>query len=127
MNFRISHYLSNKVRYPGVILQGNLEWEQPLNTMTPKLYRALGMLAKTPHYVPKSFLITNFSLFNSYLMYTCQIWGHREGLINNISAIQDKAIAIINFNPKNYPAGNHYQSNKILKLSDYIRLGLYHT
>ena len=40
MNFRISGqrvHLSSKVRYLGVILQGNLEWEQCLNTVTPKL------------------------------------------------------------------------------------------
>ena len=47
--------------------------------------------------------------------------GQREDLIK-ICAIQDKAIRIINFKPKICPAGNLYQSNKILKLRDYIRL-----
>ena len=45
-----------------------------------------------------------------------------KDLFNKISAIQDKTITIIDFKPKNYPAGNFYQSNKILKLRDYIRL-----
>ena len=66
--------------------------------------------------------IIYFSLFNSHLIYPCQIWGQREDLINKISAIQDKAIRIINFKSKNYPAVKLYQSNKILKLRDYIRL-----
>ena len=126
MNFRISGqrvHLSSKVRYLGVILQENLEREQHLNTLTPKLNRALGLLAKIRHYLPKSLLKTIcFSFFNSHLIYACQIWGQREDLINKISAIQDKAIRIINFKPKNYPAGKLYQSNKILKLRDYIRL-----
>ena len=126
MNFRISGqrvHLSSKLRYLGVILQENYECEQHLNTLTPKLNRALGLLAKIRHYVPKSLLkIIYFSLFNSHLICSCQIWGQREDLINKISTIQDKAIRIINFKPKNYPAGNLYQSNKILKLRDYIRL-----
>ena len=40
MNLRISDqrvHLSSKVRYLGVVLQENLEWEQHLNTLTPKL------------------------------------------------------------------------------------------
>ena len=113
MNFRISGqrvHLSSKVRYLGVILQENLEWEQHLNTLTPILNRALGLLAKIQHYAPKSLLKTiYFSLFNSHLIYACQIWGQREDLINKISAIQDKVIRIINFKPKNYSAGKLYQ------------------
>ena len=57
MNFRISGqrvHRSSKVRYLGIILQENYEWEQHLNTLTPKLNRALGLLAKIRHYVPKS-------------------------------------------------------------------------
>ena len=57
INFRISGqrvHLSSKVRYMGVILQENYEWEQHLITLTPKLNRALGLLAKIRHYVPKS-------------------------------------------------------------------------
>ena len=105
------------MRYLGVILQENLEWEQHLNTLTPKLNRALGLLAKIRHYLPKSLLKTiYFSFFNSHLTYACQIWGQGEDLINKISAIQDKAIRVINFKPKDYPAGKLYQSNKILKL-----------
>ena len=126
MNFRISDqrvHLSCKVRHLEVILQENLEWEQHLNTVIPKLNRALRLLAKVRYYVPKSLLKTKyFSLFNSHLIYACQMWGQREDLINKISDIQNKAIRIINFKPKNYPAGKLYQSNKILKLRDYIGL-----
>ena len=72
--------------------------------------------------IDKKYMYIYISLFNSHLIYTCQIWGQREDLINKISAIQDKAIRIINLKPKNYPAGKLYQWNKILKLRDYIRL-----
>ena len=62
----------------------------------------------------------NFSFLS--ILCTCQIWGQCEYLINKISAIQDKAIRINIFKLKNYPARALYQSNKILKLRDYIRL-----
>ena len=126
MNFWISDqrvHISSKMRYLGVVLKENLEQEQHLNTLTLKVKGALGLLAKIRHYVPKSLLKTiHFLLFNFPLIYTCQIWGQREDLINKIWAIQVKAIRIINFKSKNYPAGNLYQSNKILKLRDYVRL-----
>ena len=62
------------------------------------------------------------SLFNSHLSYTCHVLGQHEDLISKISTIQDKTIRIISFKPKNYPAGDLYQSKKILKLRDCIRL-----
>ena len=72
--------------------------------------------------IDKKYMYIYISLFNSHLIYTCQIWDQHEDLINKISAIQDKAIRIINLKPKNYPAAKLYQWNKILKLRDYIRL-----
>ena len=96
MNFKISNqrlHLPTKVR---VILLENLESEQLQNYI--------------------------IFLFNSNLTYACQIWHQLEGLINKISTILNKAIIIINFKLKINPSRNLYQSNKILKLRDYIRL-----
>ena len=36
--------------------------------------------------------------------------------------MQDKALRIINFKPKNYRVSEIYKSNEILKLTDYIKL-----
>ena len=122
MNFRIGDqrvHLSSTVRYLGVILHENPVWEQHLNTLTEKLNRELGLLAKIWHHFLKSLLKTiHFSLFNSQLVHASQIWGQHEVLI---SAIQDKAIRNINFKTKNYFTGNFYQSNKVLKLGHNIR------
>ena len=56
------------------------------------------------------------------MIYTCQVWGQNEAKIKQISELQDKALRIINFKPKNYPVSELYKSNKILKLTDYIKL-----
>ena len=68
---------------------------QHLNTLTPKLSKALALLAKSRHYVLLYTIC--FSLFNSHLIYACQIWAQREDLINKISPIQGKAIRTIKF------------------------------
>ena len=73
------------------------------------------------HYVPKFLLRTiYFSIFNSHLIYTCQIWDQKENTIKKLSEIQDKAMRIISFKDKNYPTNELYYNNKILKV--YIKL-----
>ena len=56
------------------------------------------------------------------MIYTCQVWGQNQAKIKQISELQDKALRIINFKPKNYPVSELYKSNEILKLTDYIKL-----
>ena len=67
---------------------------------------------------PKFLLRTiYFSIFNSHLIYTCQIWGQKENTIKKLSEIQDKGICIISFKDKNYPTSELYYNNKILKIT----------
>ena len=56
------------------------------------------------------------------MIYTCQFWGQNEPKIKQISELQDKALRIINFKPKNHPVSELYESNEILKLTNYIKL-----
>ena len=56
------------------------------------------------------------------MIYTFQVWGQNEAKIKQISELQDKTLRIINFKPKNHPVSELYQSNEILKLTDYIKL-----
>ena len=88
----------------GVILHEHLEWQEYINSLLIKLSRAAGLLSKIRHYVLKFLLRTiYFSIFNSHLIYTCQIWDQKENTIKKLSEIQDKAIRIISFKDKNYP------------------------
>ena len=115
--------LSTNVKYLGVILHKHLEWQGHINSLLMKPNRAAGLLAKIWHYIPKFLLRTiYFSIFNSHLIYTCQIWGQKENTIKKLSEIQDKAIRIISFKDKNYPTNELYYNNKILKIADYIKL-----
>ena len=82
LNFRISGQKikpSNKVKYLGVILQEDLHWNKYLLNLGKKLSRSIGLLSKIRHYVPKHLLRTiYFSIFNSHLIYACEIWGQSQ-------------------------------------------------
>ena len=88
LNFRISGEkinLSTTVKYLGVILHEHLEWQGYVNSLLIKLSRTAGLLSRIRHYVPKFLLRTiYFSIFNSHLIYTCQIWGQKESTIKKL-------------------------------------------
>ena len=42
--------------------------------------------------------------------------------VKKISELQDKAIRIINFKPKNYPVAELYKNNRNLKLTDFMKV-----
>ena len=73
LNFRISGQkinISNKVKYLGIQMEQHLDWNVHIKNMIPKLNRAIGILSKIRHYVPKFLLKTiYYSLFNSHLIY----------------------------------------------------------
>ena len=92
-------------------------------TLFTKLSTAVGLLSKIRYYVPKYLLRTiYFSIFNTHMIYTCQVGGQNEAKIKQISELQDKTLRIINSKPKNHPLSKLYKSNEILKLTDYIKL-----
>ena len=97
-----------------------------LNTLIPKLNRAIGLLAKIRHYTSKYLLKTiYYSLFNLHLIYTNQIWGQsKSDHFTKLAELQDKAFKIINFLPDTASLRYKYihKNSKILKLPDYIAL-----
>ena len=125
-NFRISGErikTSTTVKYLGVLLHEHLNWQPPIDSLVTKLSRAAGLLSKIRYYVRRYLLRTiYFSIFNSHMIYTCQIWGQNKCKIKKVSELQDKATRIINFKQKNYPVAELYKKCRILKLSDFINL-----
>ena len=62
-----------------------------------------------------------YALFNSHLIYACQIWGQKETMVRKLLQLQNQAMRIINFEPTDHPA-DALHSNIILKITDYIKL-----
>ena len=127
LNFRVSGQKINpttNVKYTAVYLNNSHTWEIHFKNLQTKLNRAIGLLSKIRHYTPKSLLKTiYFSLFNSHLIYACQIWGQsKTKLFQEIEKLQDKAIRIISFLPKGASVKEAYSTVKILKIRDFLSL-----
>ena len=82
LNFTISgQYIPRKtqVKYLGLTINEHLDWDLYFSQLKKKLNRGIGLLAKIRHFTPKHLLKTlYFSLFNSNLIYGCQIWGQDQ-------------------------------------------------
>ena len=63
-----------------------------------------------------------YSIFNSHLIYACEIWGQNQNNLRftKLTKLQNKALKVINFQSSDSPTGPLYQENKVLKISDFI-------
>ena len=126
LKFRISgHYIGriNEVKYLGLILNEFLSWSTCYTLLKKKLNRAIGLLSKVRHFTSQQLLKTYYSLFNSHLIYGCQVWGQYQGTeFKKIETLQEKAIRIIKFLPNNAPVSKEMHKLRILKLKDFITL-----
>ena len=102
-NFRVSGEkinLTEQVKYLGLLISNTLTWDSYQNSLINKLKRAIGLLAKIRHYIPK-FLLKSiyYSIFNSHLIYACQIWGQKNNSekLHQLSKLEDKALRITHF------------------------------
>ena len=126
LNFRIDGKKiipKTSVKYLGLYLQDDLHWNTHLNLLIKKLSRSVGILSKVRHFVPHWLLRTiYYSLFNSHLIYGCQIWGQKNStLLDKIKKIQEKALKVIHFDPTNVTTNTLFSNSKILKLTDFIK------
>ena len=81
LNFRISGQkieISTRVKYLGIQIDQHLNWNEHIKNIVPKLSRALGVLSKICHYVPK---------FNSHLIHAYQGWGQNEKCLKKLSSL----------------------------------------
>ena len=115
---------TDSVKYLGIMLDSHLNWSAHVDTLSTRLSRAVGMLAKIRYYVSEKTLRSiYFGIFSSILTYGSQIWGqYSNKYITRIEKIQNKAIRIINFKKHNDPVEPLYFTSKILKVSDHINL-----
>ena len=120
LSFRVSGQKINpttSVKYLGIHLSNSLTWEIHFKNLQTKPNRAIGLLSKIRHYPPKFLLkMMYFSLFNSHIIYACQIRGQsKTKLFQETEKLQDKAIHIISFLPKGASVKETYSTLKILK------------
>ena len=117
-------YPSDNLKYLGVYLDSNISGEAHCKVLASKLRRANGLLSKIRHYVPKNELISIYhALFASHLSYGAQIWGQQKNSHTDvISKLQNRAIRIINFEDQFADPNPLFKRDKILKVSDLVKL-----
>ncbi len=115
---------SDYIKYLGMYLDSTLSGKEHSKILSTKLKRSNGLLSKIRHYVPPHELKSIYhAIFSSHMIYGCQIWGqtmteHTE----NISKLQDQALRIINFKGFHEDPTPLYQTDKILRLKDTVKL-----
>ena len=102
LNFRISGQREeriNEVKYLGLVVNEFLERRTHFTHLNKKLSRAIGLFSKIRHHTSQNLLKPiYFSLFNSHLIYGCQVWGQQHSNeFKKIENPQEKAIKIIKF------------------------------
>ena len=121
LNFRISgQYIEELVKSNNEFLS----WSTCYTLLKRKLNREIRSLSKILDFTSQHLLKTiNYSLFNSHLIYGCQVWGQYQGTeFKKIETLQEKAIRIIKFLPNNAPVSKEMHKLRILKQKDVIRL-----
>ena len=92
---------SSQVRYLGVILQDDMQWDAHITNLEKKLSHSIDLLSKIRHYAPMHLLQTS-------------LW------LTKVTKLQNKALKVINFQSSDSPTGPLYQRNKVLKITDFI-------
>ena len=85
---------------------------------------SIGLLSKVRYYVPKHLLRTIYhSVFNSHLIYACEIWGQNKTnhYFKKLLCLQEEALRIIDFKPQASPSDCIFKKNKVLKISDFVK------
>ena len=95
-----------------------LNGELILPPLRKKLNQAIGILSKICHhtsqYLLKSIL---FSVFNSLLIYGCQIWGQdHSNELKKIGKLQKEAMRIIKFLPNDVSITEKMERDKYPKI-----------
>ena len=127
LHFRISgQYIPRKtqVKCLDLRISEHLDWDLYFSQLKQKLNGGIGLLAKIRHFPQKHLLKTfYFSLFNSNLIYGCQIWGQDQNEeFKKIEKLQEKAIRIISSLSTNATVEKQMDEMNILKLKDFIML-----
>jgi hypothetical protein len=117
-------FLSNKVKYLGVLIDASLTWKPHIAELSKKLSRVAAILSKVRHYVPLNTLKSLYlSLFQSHLSYGCLVWGFaNRSVLQRIYRIQKRALRIITFSNIDEPTSKLFEEMKILKLDDLIEM-----
>jgi hypothetical protein len=121
------------VKYLGILMDEHLLWKPQISTISKKISRGTGILAKLKGHMDKSLLVNiYYSLVFSHLSYGVEAWGSAcDSYISHLEVIQNKAVRVISGvqyyqiygeDPVPLPSSTPlYKELKILKLADIFK------
>ena len=116
-------YFSPYVKYLGIYLDCFLSWNKHTEILKSKLCKANGIISRLRYLLPKSILISiYYALFLSHLTYACQVWGQNLNPNSQIFRLQKQCLRLLTFSDFNAPSSPLFDSLKLLKLFDIIKL-----
>ena len=98
-NITLEH--KNCIKYLGLLIDENLSWKNHIYTLTTKISKTVGLIAKLRHIVPNRTLLDIYkSLIAPYITYGLTSWGTAsKTLLNNILVLQKRVLRLIHFAP----------------------------
>ena len=111
------------IKYLGMYIDKNLDWNQHILELTKKLNRANGILSKLRYNTTLEICLqVYYAIFYSYLIYGCNVWGFTsEENINAIQVLQNKCLRIMTFAPYISNVDQSFLDLKLLKVRDVIK------
>ena len=95
------------------------------NLLVVEKSQTISLLSKIRHYVLKHLLRTiYFSIFNSHLIYACEIWGQNQKSqhFKKLLKLRKSTFQIIiNFQPPTATTNHLFLETKTLKIADFIK------
>ena len=87
------------IKYLGILIDKNLTWKHHIDTVSLKISKTVGLLAKLRHFVPRQILFKVYrSLIYLYIIYGLAAWGQAAKThLNKILLLQKRTLRIINF------------------------------
>ena len=85
------------IKYLGVQMDEHLSWKPQINSVSKKISRGVGILAKLKGHMDQKLLLTiYYCLVFSHLSYGIQAWGSAcQTHLSTLKVIQNKAVRII--------------------------------
>ena len=98
-NVTLEH--KNCIKYLGLLIDENLSWKNHIYTLTTKISKTVGIIAKLRHFVPNRTLLDIYkSLIAPYITYGLTSWGTAsKTLLNKILVLQKRVLRLIHFAP----------------------------
>ena len=98
-NITLEH--KNCMKYLKLLIDENLSWKNHIYTLTTKINKTVGLIAKLRHIVPNRTLLDIYkSLIAPNMTYGLTSWGTAsKTLLNNIPVLQKRVLRLIHFAP----------------------------